>query len=190
MPNPLPNSQAPQNLDDFDHGTLAILSMGNGYARPAPRSTGESKVGNFGRRLFHKVDRIQAAGQNDREGAHPQANRIVERANKSFMKGIKTRLGRERKGWMDELPNVMCAHRTSLKTSNGETPYSLMFKSEVGEFVYQKNEASRVENLGKLGPKREGPYLVVEVYQNGSYKLCTMDDREVSRVCEQSSQSP
>ncbi|GJZ85895.1 hypothetical protein Tco_0651234 [Tanacetum coccineum] len=127
MPNPLPNSQAPQNLDDFDHGTLAILSMGNGYARPAPRSTGESKVGNFGRRLFHKVDRIQAAGQNDREG---------------------------------------------------------------GEFVYQKNEASRVENLGKLGPKREGPYLVVEVYQNGSYKLCTMDDREVSRVCEQSSQSP
>nr|GEY88367.1 reverse transcriptase domain-containing protein [Tanacetum cinerariifolium] len=34
----------------------------------------------------------------------------------------------------------------------------------VGEYVYRKNEAIRVENLGKLGPKWEGPYLVVEAY--------------------------
>nr|GFB22835.1 putative ribonuclease H-like domain-containing protein [Tanacetum cinerariifolium] len=39
--------------------------------------------------------------------AHPQANGLVERANKSPMEGIKTRLGRERKGWVDELPNVL-----------------------------------------------------------------------------------
>ncbi|GJS21062.1 reverse transcriptase domain-containing protein [Tanacetum coccineum] len=135
------------------------------------------------------------------------------------MEGIKTRLGRERKGWVDELPNVLWAHRTSLKPSNGETPYSLTIGSEeiiseeismpthrtmtikedtlneeeiwlnldllqerrettaireamykmkmeqyynkrvrptsfkVGEYVYRRNEASRVENLGKLGPK-------------------------------------
>nr|GEW96977.1 reverse transcriptase domain-containing protein [Tanacetum cinerariifolium] len=133
---------------------------------------------------------------------------------------------------------------TSLKTSNGETPYSLTIESEVvilaeigmptyrtmmikkgegneeemrlnldllterreaaairearykmkmeqyynkrmrpmsfkvGEYVYRKNEASRVENLGKLGPEWEGPYLIVEAYQNGSYKL--MDDREAA----------
>ncbi|GKD98794.1 hypothetical protein Tco_1382691 [Tanacetum coccineum] len=36
-------------------------------------------------------------------------------------------------------------------------------------------------NLGKLGPKWEGSYLVVEAYQNGSYKLRTMDDREAGR---------
>ncbi|GJX19653.1 hypothetical protein Tco_0222330 [Tanacetum coccineum] len=53
---------------------------------------------------------------------------------------------------------------------------------KVGEYVYRKNEASRMENLGKLGQKWEGPYLVVEAYQNGSYKLQTMDDREVPRV--------
>ncbi|GJR16181.1 reverse transcriptase domain-containing protein [Tanacetum coccineum] len=140
------------------------------------------------------------------------------------------------------------AHRTSLKTSNWETPYSLTFGSEalipieigmptqqmmmikegngneekirlnldllterreaaairearykmkmeqyynkrvsptsfkVGEYVYRKNEASRVENLGKLGPKWEGPYLIVKAYQNGSYKLRTMNDREVPSV--------
>ncbi|GJR98356.1 reverse transcriptase domain-containing protein [Tanacetum coccineum] len=38
--------------------------------------------------------------------AHPQANGLVERANRSLMEGIKTRLGRENAGWVDELPNV------------------------------------------------------------------------------------
>nr|GEV63335.1 reverse transcriptase domain-containing protein [Tanacetum cinerariifolium] len=52
----------------------------------------------------------------------------------------------------------------------------------VGEYVYRKNEANRVEDLGKLGLKREGPYLVVEAYQNGSYKLRTIDNREVPRI--------
>ncbi|GKC24251.1 reverse transcriptase domain-containing protein, partial [Tanacetum coccineum] len=62
--------------------------------------------------------------------AHPQANGLVERANRSLMEGIKTRLGRERKGWVDELPNVLWAHRISLKTSNGEIPYNVTLGSE------------------------------------------------------------
>ncbi|GJU98221.1 reverse transcriptase domain-containing protein [Tanacetum coccineum] len=72
--------------------------------------------------------------------AHPQANGLVKRANKSLMLGLKARLGRERVGWVDELPNIL-------------------------------NEASHVENQGKLGPNWEGPYRVVEAYENGSYKL-------------------
>ncbi|GJX43818.1 hypothetical protein Tco_0260494 [Tanacetum coccineum] len=52
----------------------------------------------------------------------------------------------------------------------------------VGDFLYQKNAASRVENQGKLGPNWEGPYKVTEAYDNGSYKLATMDDREVPRT--------
>ncbi|GKB61962.1 reverse transcriptase domain-containing protein [Tanacetum coccineum] len=62
--------------------------------------------------------------------AHPQVNGLVERANKSLMKGIKERLGRERAGWVNELSNVLWAHRTSLKQSNGETPFSLTYGSE------------------------------------------------------------
>ncbi|GKC06552.1 reverse transcriptase domain-containing protein [Tanacetum coccineum] len=160
----------------------------------------------------------------------PQANGLVEKANRYLMKGIKTRLGRERKGWVDELPNVVWPHGTSLKTSNGETSCSLTFGSEavipgeigmsthrtmmikegkgneeemrlnldllqerreattirearnkmkmknyynkrarlmsfkVGDYVYRRNETSHVENLGKLGPKWEGLYLVTEAY--------------------------
>ena len=62
--------------------------------------------------------------------AHPKANRLVERGNKSLMKGFKSRIGRERAGWVDELPNVLWEFRTTLKTSNGETPFSLTYGSE------------------------------------------------------------
>nr|GEZ20759.1 reverse transcriptase domain-containing protein [Tanacetum cinerariifolium] len=176
--------------------------------------------------------------------AHPQANRLVERANRSLMEGIKTRLRREKAGWVDELLNVLWAHRTSIKQSNGETPFSLTYGSEAvntakigiptyrtlmiregyneeemrlnldllqerreadaireakymtkmeqycnrkvrpagfrpGDFVLRINQASRVKDQGKLGPKWEGPYRVVEAYENGSYKLQTLEDKEI-----------
>ncbi|GKD33438.1 reverse transcriptase domain-containing protein, partial [Tanacetum coccineum] len=52
----------------------------------------------------------------------------------------------------------------------------------VGDFVYRRNEASRVEKQGKLGLNWEGPYWVVEAYGNGSYKICIMNDQEVPRM--------
>ncbi|GJT09006.1 hypothetical protein Tco_0843468 [Tanacetum coccineum] len=86
-----------------------------------------------------------------------------------------------------ELPNILWAHRTMLKTINGETPFSLTYGSEAvipaeegddGDFVYRRNAASRVENQGMLGLNWEGPYRVVESYDNGSHKLATMNDYE------------
>ncbi|GJU70010.1 reverse transcriptase domain-containing protein [Tanacetum coccineum] len=50
------------------------------------------------------------------------------------------------------------------------------------EFVYRKNEASRMEDEGKFGPNWEGPYRVTEAFENGSYKLQTMDDNVVPRT--------
>nr|GEX28648.1 hypothetical protein [Tanacetum cinerariifolium] len=38
----------------------------------------------------------------------------------------------------------------------------------LGDFVFRRNKASKVEDQGKLGPKWEGPYRVVEAYENGS----------------------
>ncbi|GKD97720.1 hypothetical protein Tco_1381617, partial [Tanacetum coccineum] len=49
---------------------------------------------------------------------------------------------------------------------------------KVGDFVYPRNKAGLVKNQGKLGPNWEGPYRVIGAYDNGSYKLCTMNDRE------------
>nr|GEU96371.1 hypothetical protein [Tanacetum cinerariifolium] len=41
----------------------------------------------------------------------------------------------------------------------------------LGDFVYRKNEASHAKESGKLGPKWEGPYEVVEALGKGPYKL-------------------
>ncbi|GKC11919.1 reverse transcriptase domain-containing protein [Tanacetum coccineum] len=88
--------------------------------------------------------------------AHPQANGLVERANKSLMHGLKARLRRERLGWVDELPNILWAHRTMMKTSNGETPFSLTYGSEavisveIGMPTYRTihfNEAQNEEEM-------------------------------------------
>nr|GEY09991.1 reverse transcriptase domain-containing protein [Tanacetum cinerariifolium] len=42
----------------------------------------------------------------------------VERANRSIGEGIKARLGEENKNWVEELPHVLWAHRTMIKSSH------------------------------------------------------------------------
>ncbi|GKD14050.1 reverse transcriptase domain-containing protein [Tanacetum coccineum] len=77
-------------------------------------------------------------------------------ANKSLMEGIKARLGREKAGWVDELPNVLWAYRTSLKQSNGETPFSLTHESEavipaeIGMSTHRTMMISEDENEDEL----------------------------------------
>ncbi|GJZ03087.1 reverse transcriptase domain-containing protein [Tanacetum coccineum] len=61
---------------------------------------------------------------------HPQANRAVERANRSIMQGIKTRLHQEGAGWVEKLPNVLWAYRIMPKISNEETLFSLAYGTE------------------------------------------------------------
>nr|GEW25726.1 reverse transcriptase domain-containing protein [Tanacetum cinerariifolium] len=58
---------------------------------------------------------------------HPQANGLVERANRSLGKGIKARLDERSKNWLEEISHVLWAHRTMIKSSNGETPFALTY---------------------------------------------------------------
>ncbi|GKB62318.1 reverse transcriptase domain-containing protein [Tanacetum coccineum] len=57
-------------------------------------------------------------------------NGLLERANRSLGEGIKARLEARSKNWMEELPHVLWAHRTMIKFSNGDTPFSLMYGTE------------------------------------------------------------
>ncbi|GJX82646.1 reverse transcriptase domain-containing protein [Tanacetum coccineum] len=178
---------------------------------------------------------------------HPQTNGLVERANRSLREGIKARLGKDNKNWLEEISHVLWAHRTMVKSSNGDTPFSLTYGTEaviptkirmptfrttevnvakndealeinlelleekreqaaireakskrqmekyyntkvrnasfkLGDLVYRSNEASRVEDTGKLGPKWEGPYEVTEALRKGSYKLKDRNGRELPRT--------
>ncbi|GJW68755.1 reverse transcriptase domain-containing protein [Tanacetum coccineum] len=99
---------------------------------------------------------------------HPQANGAVERANRSIMQGIKTRLHQEGGAWVEELPNVLWAHKTTPKTSNGETPFSLthgteaVIPAEIGiptrrtiQGSDKENEEALRMNLNLLEERRE-----------------------------------
>ncbi|GKD41348.1 reverse transcriptase domain-containing protein, partial [Tanacetum coccineum] len=58
---------------------------------------------------------------------HPQTNGLVERATHSLGEGIKARLDERSKNWMEELPHVLWAHYTTIKSSNEDTPFSLTY---------------------------------------------------------------
>ncbi|GJT91441.1 reverse transcriptase domain-containing protein, partial [Tanacetum coccineum] len=100
------------------------------------------------------------------------------------------------------LSHVLWAHRTTIKVSTGDTPFSLVYgmeaviPAEIGmptirtaefEESHLDQETSCIvlttqataEDTGKLGPKWEGPYEVTDALGKGAYKLRDMDLREL-----------
>ncbi|GJW03196.1 reverse transcriptase domain-containing protein [Tanacetum coccineum] len=88
---------------------------------------------------------------------HPQANGLVERANRSLREGIKARLGEENKNWVEEISHVLWAYRTMIKSSNGETPFSLTYGAEsvipveIGMPTLRTTEVDMIKNNEDLG---------------------------------------
>nr|GFA39795.1 reverse transcriptase domain-containing protein [Tanacetum cinerariifolium] len=87
---------------------------------------------------------------------HPQSNELVERANRSLGEGIKARLGEGNKNWVEELPHVLWAHRTMIKSSHGDTPFSLTYETEavipaeIGMPIYRTAAVDVVNNDEEL----------------------------------------
>nr|GEY26504.1 reverse transcriptase domain-containing protein [Tanacetum cinerariifolium] len=87
---------------------------------------------------------------------HPQSNGLVERANRSLGEGIKARLGEGNKNWVEELPHVLWAHRTMIKSCHGDTPFSLTYETEavipaeIGMPTYRTTAVDVVNNDEEL----------------------------------------
>ncbi|XP_071688247.1 uncharacterized protein [Rutidosis leptorrhynchoides] len=179
--------------------------------------------------------------------AHPHANGQCKVTSRDIVSGIKARLGLYGNEWVDELPSVLWAHRTTHKNITGETPFSLDYGTEavipvelvvptkrirsfnessndeglhanldileerreiaaireavnkqkiskyydkhvkpmsfkIGDYVWRNNEASRVENTGKLGPNWEGPYEVIGISATRSYILAGLNGERIPRT--------
>ena len=52
----------------------------------------------------------------------------------------------------------------------------------VGEYVLRKNESSRAQPQGKLGPTWEGPYIIIEANRNDAYVLEAVEGRQIPRT--------
>ncbi|GKC08746.1 reverse transcriptase domain-containing protein [Tanacetum coccineum] len=87
---------------------------------------------------------------------HPQSNGLLERANRSLGEGIKARLGEGNKNWIEELPYVLWAHRMTIKSSHGDTPFSLTYgteaviPAEIGKPTYRTAVVDSVHNNDEL----------------------------------------
>ncbi|GJV49098.1 reverse transcriptase domain-containing protein, partial [Tanacetum coccineum] len=83
-------------------------------------------------------------------------NGLVERANRSLGEGIKARLGEGNQNWIEELPHVLWAHRTMIKSSHGDTPFSLTYgteaviPAEIGMPTYRTATVDTVHNNEEL----------------------------------------
>ncbi|GJT73924.1 reverse transcriptase domain-containing protein [Tanacetum coccineum] len=86
----------------------------------------------------------------------------------SLREGIKARLDEKSKDWIGELSRVLWAHRTMIKSSNGETPFSLTYGTEAvipaeigmptlrtAEVDLTKNDEALEINLDLIEEKRE-----------------------------------
>ncbi|XP_059638536.1 uncharacterized protein LOC132280798 [Cornus florida] len=84
--------------------------------------------------------------------AHHQANGQVEVTNRTILKMIKTRLEKAKGLWPEQLPGVLWAYRTTVRTPTGENPFGLAFGSEAVIPVETKVATSepRILNLNRI----------------------------------------
>ncbi|XP_020421392.1 uncharacterized protein LOC109949701 [Prunus persica] len=109
---------------------------------------------------------------------YPQGNGQAEASNKIILDCLKKRLEGAEGKWVDELPGVLWAYRTTMRRSTGETPFSLAYGIEaiipphitvpsigieVGS-IEQNSEQMRL-NLDLLEGERKKAIVRVASYQ-------------------------
>ena len=81
---------------------------------------------------------------------HPQANGQVEVKNRSLLKIIKIRLKGLKVIWLNELPSILWAYRTTARTPTGKTPFRLAYGSEAVIPAEVRLTSYRVENHDEI----------------------------------------
>ncbi|GJZ30804.1 alpha/beta hydrolases superfamily protein [Tanacetum coccineum] len=108
---------------------------------------------------------------------HPQSNDLVERANKSL--GLLLNLD-----LLEEKRELAAIAEEKYKRKM-EGYYNSKVRSTIlrpRDLAYRSNEANMKEDTGKLGPKWEGPYEIVEALRYGAYKLRDQEGQELPRT--------
>ena len=102
----------------------------------------------------------------------------MELTNRTLLKIIKTKLDDAKGAWLEELPNVLWAYRTTARIPTGETPFRLTYETyvvipiEVGVtstrravFSEEGNEKELRINLDCLDEVRENASSRMEKYR-------------------------
>ncbi|XP_073224812.1 uncharacterized protein [Cicer arietinum] len=95
------------------------------------------------------------------------------------------------KDWHEMLPFALHGHRTSVRTSTGATPFSLVYGMEIvlpieveipslRVLMEAKLEESKWDYHGKWTPNYEGPYVVKKAFSGGALILTNMDGKDLA----------
>ncbi|KAL5551148.1 hypothetical protein UlMin_001324 [Ulmus minor] len=79
--------------------------------------------------------------------AHPKSNGQVEAVNKTIKQTLKKKLEKSKGAWVDELPLVLWAYRTSFRVATGETPFLLAYGVEAVIPIEISLPTFRVDNF-------------------------------------------
>ncbi|XP_059635894.1 uncharacterized protein LOC132278086 [Cornus florida] len=109
---------------------------------------------------------------------HPQGNRQAEITNTTIFAGIKKKLEDKKEKWLDELPNVLWAYRTTPRRLIGETPFILAYGTEaviptemvaptIRSLTWEQRSNNQLleRNLNLLEEKREAADIRLAAYQ-------------------------
>lgn len=109
---------------------------------------------------------------------YPQANGQVKAVNKIIKCNLETKLGNLKGAWVDELPNMLWAYRTTSRNATSETPFSLTFGTKAvilveirlpslrrTTFEERDNDNKLRAKLDLLEEKRNDVALKITAYQ-------------------------
>ncbi|XP_071921925.1 uncharacterized protein [Coffea arabica] len=109
---------------------------------------------------------------------HSQANGQVENVNRTILHGLRTRIESAQTGWINELPTILWAYRTTPRTATEETPFALTYGAEavipaeigvpsgrVQNFIVQDHEDELRLNLDLLEQRREEAAIRMAKYK-------------------------
>nr|GFA49514.1 hypothetical protein [Tanacetum cinerariifolium] len=151
-----------QNLTPITSSWL-FYKWGIDIARPFPEGPGKVK--------------ILLVAQNGLKQNRSQPSLAI-----SLREGIQARLDVRSKNWMEELPHVLWAHRTMIKTSNGDTPFSLTYGTEavilakIGMPMLRTTKVDLVRNNEALEINLD---LLVEKREEAAIREAKIDTRKL-----------
>ncbi|KAK3013410.1 hypothetical protein RJ639_008269 [Escallonia herrerae] len=121
----------PWNL--YVDGSSAVGNSGAGIIliRPFPMASGQRRFVIVAIDYFTKWTEAESlAAITFTSVAHPQSNGQTENMNRSILQGLKKKLNEAKGAWVDELPKVLWAYRTTPHSVTGETSFSLCYGTE------------------------------------------------------------
>ena len=109
---------------------------------------------------------------------YPQSNGQAESSNKTLLDGMKKRLTEVKGRWVNELPSVLWAYRTTPWRSTGETSFSLAYGMEavilfeiglpttrMEAYCHKKNKERVAEHFDMIEEQREWTLIKLAAYE-------------------------